>query len=85
MENVVKCITLQNNTLVTMPSTVRIEWMVPRWLGVREDVSLSRVKTQGPFIVGTEVKVSYKSAVFKAKIVDNVRGKYFTFLRSPSI
>ena len=50
-----------------LPKTVRIEWMTSKWQEVHEDVPMSRVKTLD---VGMEIKVSYKSGVYKVKIVN---------------
>ena len=58
---------------------MKIEWLVPKWLGYQENVSSSRVQTKGPLHVGMEVKVAYKSGVYKAKIVDMDGGKYSAF------
>ena len=57
------------------PATVRIEWLVPNWSGVTEVVSVNRVKTREPLVVGMKVRVSYKSGIFNAQIIDIEQGK----------
>ena len=46
---------------------MRIEWLASKWLGLQEK--------KGPLSVGMEVKVSYKSGIFKGKIVSLKQGK----------
>ncbi len=58
-------------------ANVTIEWLVPKWSGIKEEISVNRVKTKGPLIPGKQVRVSYKSSLYKAKIVDIGRGKFF--------
>lgn len=60
------------------PATVTIEWLVPKWSGVTEVVSVNRVKTREPLAVGKKVRVSYKSGLFSAMIIDIGRGKFLT-------
>ncbi|XP_041465246.1 uncharacterized protein LOC121415918 [Lytechinus variegatus] len=56
-----------------MPTAVvTVRWLQPpRYRGMEETVSRSRVRQRGPLSVGEEVRVRYKRSYYKAEIIDN--------------
>nr|XP_054754403.1 uncharacterized protein LOC129260451 [Lytechinus pictus] len=56
-----------------MPAAVvTVRWLQPpRYRGMEETVSRSRVRQRGHLSVGEEVRVRYKRSYYKAEIIDN--------------
>ncbi|XP_041465245.1 uncharacterized protein LOC121415917 [Lytechinus variegatus] len=56
-----------------MPTAVvTVRWLQPpRYRGMEETVSRSRVRQRGHLSVGEEVRVRYKRSYYKAEIIDN--------------